>query len=81
MDTIQTRNELCPRSVNKRKVKIGENIFVIFDFENQTAPAKQRTEEAAELSSNFKREDLLLYGDGNRQIKDLLLEKVLFIPW
>ena len=50
----------------------SENISVIFDFELQTEPAKQRTEEAAEQSSNFKREDLLLYGDGNRQIKELL---------
>ena len=47
MDTIQTRNELCPRSVNKRKVKIGENIFDIFDFWTSNWPAKQKTEETA----------------------------------
>ena len=33
---------------NVRKQTKSENIFVIFDFELQTVPAKQRTEETAE---------------------------------
>ena len=60
--TLTCHNSIPRRSertcVNQTKV---ENISVIFDFELQTEPAKQRTEEAAEQSSNFKREDLLLY--------------------
>ena len=48
---------------NERKQTKSENISVIFWLEIQTD------------QSNFKREELLLlYGDGNRQIKDLLSE-------
>ena len=55
----------------------SENILVILDFELQAEPKKQKTRN----SCASKEKALLLYGDGNRQIKDLVSENVSFIRW
>ena len=62
-----------------RKQTKSENISVILDFELQTDVRLDQRNRTYEQLCNFKREGLLLYGDSNRQIKDLLSENVSFI--
>ena len=57
-----------------RKQTKSEVILVILDFELQAEPKKQK-------SCASKEKALLLYGDSNRQIKDLLSEIVSIIRW
>ena len=67
-------------STLQKQTKI-EHISVIFDIELQTGPKKQKTEEAAAISNNFKIEATLFSWCLLRQKKDILTKNVSFFRW